>query len=431
MQRIASLSALEILDSRARPTIEVRCGLEDGTVARAQVPSGASRGAAEAVELRDGDPDRYRGLGCLQAAANVAGPIAKALTGTRLDQRQLDQALIELDGTANKSNLGANALLGVSLAFARASANSLQVPLYEYFASLIERPAEVLPRLTVNLFSGGKHAGGQVPLQDVLIVPARATSIAQGLEQIVATYEAAADLIAKRYNARRLTADEGGLAPPFNSVREMFDTSVAAIEAAGLKPGRDIALAVDVAASHFYTDGKYYFGETPLDPPGMIEALVDLVENYPIVSLEDGLAEDDWSHWPKLCAHIKRQALTLGDDLLCTNPQRITRAAETGACNALLLKANQIGTLTEAAQAYKLARDAGWKVTVSARSGETEDDWLADLAVGWAGDQIKVGSVSQSERLAKYNRLLTIENETGRPVAPWPQPQLHREIRGR
>ena len=163
----------------------------------------------------------------------------------------------------------------------------------------------------------------------------------------------------------------------------------------------------------------------------MIEALVDLVENYPIVSLEDGLAEDDWSHWPKLCAHIKRQALTLGDDLLCTNPQRITRAAETGACNALLLKANQIGTLTEAAQAYKLARDAGWKVTISARSGETEDDWLADLAVGWAGDQIKVGSVSQSERLAKYNRLLTIENETGRPVAPWPQPQLHREIRGR
>lgn len=420
MHRITSLTAIEILDSRGRPTIEVRCGLERGIVARAQVPSGASTGRAEAVELRDGDPGRYRGLGCLNAVSHVEGPIAEALVGGAFEQSTLDQALVALDGTPNKARLGANALLGVSLAFARACAEAMREPLYEYFASLIGGRPRTLPRLTINLFSGGKHAGGQVPLQDVLVVPAAADSIAAGLEQVVATYDAAADLIAEQYGARRLTADEGGLAPPFASVGEMFDAAVASIEAAGLEPGRDMALAVDVAASHFFDGSHYHFGPEPLDSTQMVDALANLVTRYPIVSTEDGLAEEDWSHWPALRARIAGKSLTLGDDLLCTNPDRIERAVQTQACDALLLKVNQIGTLTEAAHALAAARDAGWRVTISARSGETEDDWLADLAVGWAGDQIKVGSVNQSERLAKYNRLLAIERETGWPVVDWP-----------
>ena len=265
MHRITSLTAIEILDSRGRPTIEVRCGLERGIVARAQVPSGASTGRAEAVELRDGDPGRYRGLGCLNAVSHVEGPIAEALVGGAFEQSTLDQALVALDGTPNKARLGANALLGVSLAFARACAEAMREPLYEYFASLIGGRPRTLPRLTINLFSGGKHAGGQVPLQDVLVVPAAADSVAAGLEQVVATYDAAADLIAEQYGARRLTADEGGLAPPFASVGEMFDAAVASIEAAGLEPGRDMALAVDVAASHFFDGSHYHFGPEPLD----------------------------------------------------------------------------------------------------------------------------------------------------------------------
>ena len=367
MQRIASLTAREILDSRARPTIEVRCELEQGIVARAQVPSGASTGRAEAVELRDGDPGRYRGLGCLQAVSNVEGPLAAALVGERFEQATLDQALVELDGTPNKARLGANALLGVSLAFARASALALREPLYEYFAALIGSRPRTLPRLTINLFSGGKHAGGQVTLQDVLVVPAAADTIKTGLEQVVATYEAAADLIAAQYGARRLTADEGGLAPPFAGVHEMFNAAVASISAAGLVPGKDMALAVDVAASHFFADNQYHFGAEPLDSDGMIDALAQLVAAYPIVSTEDGLAEEDWANWPTLRARIAGQSLTLGDDLLCTNPGRIERAVATGACDALLLKVNQIGTLTEAARALRTAREAGWRVTISAR----------------------------------------------------------------
>ena len=423
MHDIDSLTALEILDSRGRPTIEVTCTLKSGASARAQVPSGASTGRAETIELRDGDTDRYGGLGCLRAAENVEGPIANALRDSSWTQQSLDAALIDLDGTANKSSLGANALLGVSLAFARACAIDRTMPLYLYFGELIGMRPNRLPRLTVNLFSGGKHAGGQVPLQDVLVVPAAATTIAAGLEQVVATYEAAAELIASRYAVRRLTADEGGLAPPFASVEAMFEDAVTSIRGAGLAPGSDMALAVDVAAAHFFDGTGYRFSDDPITAGELIEALADLADRFPIVSLEDGLAEDDWANWPALRARLEPGALTLGDDLLCTNPERIQRAIDENACDALLLKVNQIGTLTEAARALRLARDAGWRVTISARSGETEDDWLADLAVGWSGDQIKVGSINQSERLAKYNRLLAIERETGWPVVSWPSPQ--------
>jgi enolase len=274
--------------------------------------------------------------------------------------------------------------------------------------------------LTVNLFSGGKHAGGQVPIQDVLLAPVSARTIDESLAMVYEVYQAAAELIYRTYDMRALTADEGGLAPAFPSAEAMLGDAVAAIRAAGLEPGRDVALAVDVAASHFYHGERYHLGGAALDGPAMVATIASWLDRYPIVSVEDGLAEDDWGTWPLLRARIAGRALTLGDDLLCTNPARIRRAIELGAADALLLKINQIGTLSEAAAACRLARAAGWHVTVRARSGETEDDWLADLAVGWGGDQIKVGSITQSERLAKYNRLLAIEAETGWPLAELP-----------
>jgi enolase len=419
MPTIEKLTAREILDSRGKPTLRATCVLKGGAVASASVPSGASTGKAEAIELRDGDPARYRGLGCRKAAENVAGRIAGALRGRELDQRALDEVMVQLDGTTDKSSLGANAILATSIAFARACAAELQIPLHEQFAEIGDVQCRSLPRMTINLFSGGKHAGGQVSIQDVLLVP-RAATIDEGLAQTWAVYQAAAELGKSKYNVRPLRADEGGFAPPFPSVEAMFDDAVASIRRVGLEPGRDVALAIDVASSHFYDGGNYVLDGNPLDSSAIIERVNSWVTNWPIVSVEDALAEEDWAHWPALRQAIGDRAIVLGDDFLCTNPARIRRAIEANAANALLLKVNQIGTLTEAAEALNLARRAGWRVTISARSGETEDDWLADLAVGWAGDQIKVGSITQSERLAKYNRLLEIENETTFPVVDWP-----------
>jgi enolase len=423
MHHIRHLSAIEVLDSRGRPTVKATCELEvSGRVvlASASVPSGASTGSAEAIELRDGEPNRYGGLGCRKAVANVTGEVNDALAGRHLEaQADVDQFLVELDGTANKSRLGANAILAVSLAFARASAIARGVPLYRHFADMIDRRPTHLPRLTINLFSGGKHAGGQVPIQDVLVVPL-ASTIDQGLAATYAVYQAAAKLTLDKYKTRALKADEGGLAPPFIGAAGMLADAVASIRAAGFQPGRDLALAVDVASTHFYRDGGYHMDGEILTSEQMVDRLGEWVGRYPIVSVEDGLGEEDWENWPKLRAALSPRALVLGDDFLCTNPGRIRRAIEGKCATALLLKVNQIGTLTEAAEALRLARDAGWQVTVSARSGETEDDWLADLAVGWGADQIKVGSITQSERLAKYNRLLAIEAETKLPVREWP-----------
>lgn len=428
MSTIRKLSALEILDSRGRPTVQATCALASGAVASVSVPSGASTGAAEALELRDRDPRRYRGLGCRQAVAHVNVDLNDALVQHDfVDQAELDQAMLALDGTPNKARLGANAILAVSLAFARAVAVERQIPLYQHFADILagERgdhhaALKSLPRPTINLFSGGKHAGGQVPIQDVLVVPAAATTMDDALAMTVAVFQAAADLMQRKYQMRMLTADEGGLAPPFANADAMLDDAVEAIRAAGYTPGKEVVLAIDVASSHFFEGGRYHLDGAALTSSSMVAKIEEWLATYPIVSVEDGLSEDDWEYWPQLKMAIGGKALVLGDDLLCTNPARIQRAIEQGAADALLLKVNQIGTLTEAAQACRLARAAGWRVTISARSGETEDNWLADLSVGWTGDQIKVGSITQSERLAKYNRLLAIEAETHLPIVDWP-----------
>lgn len=409
MSSIEELYALEILDSRGRPTVHATCTLGSGASGTASVPSGASTGRAEAWELRDGDPNRYGGLGCRTAAGNVNGEIRRAFMGQQIAcQSELDQRLCELDGTPNKARMGANAILAVSIAFARAAAQEQAQPLFAYFTGLLGATPR-LPQLTVNLFSGGKHAGGQVPIQDVLVVPCAAHTIDEALAMVYAVYQAAAALCLEKYGMRVLTADEGGLAPPFLDADAMLYDAVVAIEHAGLRPGEDVALAVDVASSHFFADGLYWLDRERLASHEMIARILTWLDRYPIISVEDGLAEDDWAAWPDLNTVLQGRALTLGDDLLCTNPARIQRAVEQHAANALLLKVNQVGTLTEAAEACRLARTAGWAVVVSARSGETEDNWLADLATGWAGDFIKVGSITQSERLAKYNRLLEIE----------------------
>lgn len=421
MPVIVRLSGSEILDSRGRPTVRAVCEFEGGMRASASVPSGASTGEHEAVELRDGDAKRYRGLGCRRAAGNISGEIHQALAGRDFgSQADLDRELIQLDGTPGKSRLGANAILAVSVAFARAHAAASGMPLYRYFAAMAGVEPRAFPRLTINLFSGGKHAGKQVAIQDVLLVPASARSIDESLAVTFEVYQTAAEIVFERYGMRLLTADEGGLAPPFESSEVMIEAAMRTVDRAGFEVGRDFCLAVDVAASHFYQGGAYQLDGSWLDGDVMVKTLADWVGRYPIVSVEDGLAENDWSRWPLLCREIGRRALVVGDDLLCTNPARIRHAIEVGACNALLLKVNQIGTLTEAARSLQLARDAGWNVTISVRSGETEDDWAADLALGWGGDQFKNGSITQSERLAKYNRLLELERETGLGMNPWP-----------
>lgn len=422
MPVVKRLFGREVLDSRGRPTVEAACELASGTIATASVPSGASTGAGEASELRDGDVRRYRGLGCLQAAANIGGILQRELAGRRFDhQSDLDLALIDVDGTADKSRLGANSILAVSLAFARAVASEEAIPLHRHFADMLAEAPTWLPRPTINLFSGGKHAGGQVMVQDVLVVGTTST-VDSALAMMFEVYQAAASLVGRKYGQRSLVADEGGLAPPFASAEAMLEDAVLAIEEAGLRPGLDAFICVDVASSHFCNDGRYLLGQEDLGPTEMIARLADWVTRFPLVSIEDGLAEEDWLHWPQLQEELGERCLIMGDDLLVTNAHRIRRAVGAKCANALLLKVNQVGTLTEALEALEVARSAGWQVTVSARSGETEDNWLADLAVGWGADQIKVGSITRSERLAKYNRLLAIESEVDRPVNPWPTP---------
>jgi enolase len=421
MHKIEGLSGREILDSRGRPTVLATCLLEGGISASASIPSGASTGTAEAFELRDGDSRRYQGLGCRRAAANIGGVLHDALAGRVFtEQFELDRAMVALDGTPTKSRIGANAILAVSVAFARACAAHRRVPLYQHFADMLGSPVTILPRLTINLLSGGKHAGNQVSIQDVLIIPISPQSISEVLASAFDIYQSAAELVLQKYGMRLLTADEGGLAPPCKSAEQMLDLAVEAIEWAGYMPGRDVFLGVDVAATHFYQDRRYRLDSELLDSPAMIRRIAKWIDQYPILSVEDGLAEDDWENWPTLRKAIIDKALTLGDDLLCTNPDRIRRAIEMNACDALLLKVNQIGTLTEALEAHRQARAAGWSVTLSVRSGETEDNWAADLAIGWQVDQFKNGSIRHSERLAKYNRLLEIEETTKLTLTGWP-----------
>ena len=417
MSEIRSVSALEILDSRGRPTLLGLCQLADGIQGGASVPSGASTGAAEAQELRDGDPTRYGGLGCLRAVEQIKGEINDSLAGREFaSQAEFDRFLIELDGSANKSRLGANTILSLSLAFCRAQASQRGEMLYAHLAMLAgESPR--LPMPMINLFSGGAHAGSQVEIQDVQIVVRAAQSLARALEVTSDVFRAGADIMRESYDMRLLTADEGGLAPPFESSEAMLRAATEAIERAGYRPGDEVALTVDVAASQFHADGCYHIDRQAIDSSQMVDKITEWTARYPILSIEDGLDEADWSGWRALHERLEGAMMILGDDLLCTNAGRIQRAIAVGAANSLLLKVNQIGTLTEALEALQLARGAGWKVVVSARSGETEDDWLADLAAGWAGDYIKVGSITQSERLAKYNRLLFLEQMDGLKLA--------------
>lgn len=411
MAVVEGLDALEVLDSRGRPTLKVGCRLASGAWAAASVPSGASTGSAEALELRDGDPARYGGLGCRRAAEAVRSTVDKRLAGRSFSQAELDGELREIGADA----VGANAMLGVSIAFARAVAAADGIPLYEGFARLAGTSPR-LPRPIINLFSGGEHAGGQISIQDILLLPHAAATMDELLEWTTAVYRQAAANAERDCGMRLLTADEGGLAPDFTSTSTALEAAVAAIEDAGRADG--VSLAVDVAATHFFADGAYLVDGSTLDSELMVGQVASWAKDFPIRLVEDGLAEDDWTAWPQLTAVLQAHGVrSIGDDLLCTNPSRIRRAVAERSCDALLLKVNQIGTLSEAAESLRLARDAGWTVVVSARSGETEDDWLADLAVGWAADHIKVGSVTQSERLAKYNRLLEIEAVTGLPLA--------------
>jgi len=432
---IAHVHALEVLDSRGRPTVEVEIACDDGTRGRAIVPSGASTGAAEACELRDRDPRRYDGLGVRTACRHVEEKIAPAIVGRNpADQATLDSILLELDGTPQKTALGANAILGVSLAAAHAAAASQDIPLYQHLHQLWNEvrtqaareqgrpspnmPGPTMPTPMTNMISGGLHAGGNLDFQDFLISTRGAPDYATGLEWIVRIYNRLGRLLREAGFEGRLVGDEGGFGPRLTSNRQAVEFVARAIEAAGLVPGEQVTICLDVAATHFY-DGQHYrlaaTGDRALTSEDMIDELESLVAAFPIDSIEDGLAEEDWEGWQRLTARLGSRVRLVGDDLFTTNPRRIARGIEQHAANAALIKVNQIGTLTETLAAMDAALAGGMTCVVSARSGETEDDTIADLAVATAADQIKIGSIVRSERLAKYNRLLRIERELRAP----------------
>ncbi|HEY7157386.1 MAG TPA: phosphopyruvate hydratase [Gemmataceae bacterium] len=419
---ILRIHAREVLDSRGNPTVEVEVHCTGGACGRAIVPSGASTGRHEAVELRDGDLSRYDGKGVRHAVANVRDVIAPRLRGLDAsEQTRIDHLLCELDGTPNKSCLGANALLGVSLACARAAAVSRGQPLWRYLDS--EGVAR-LPMPMVNLVSGGLHAGGNLDLQDFLLMPISARSYSESLEMTVAVYRTLGRVLIQHGFEGVLVGDEGGFGPRLQSNEQAVEMILHAIENVGLKPGEQAALALDVASTHFYRDGNYHLcidGGRMLDAEGMIDLLERWVKQYPIRSIEDGLAEDDWDGWRKLTTALGERVQLIGDDLFVTNPERLRRGIAEGVANCVLVKVNQIGTLTETLDVVRLARSVGYRAVVSARSGETEDSTLADLAVATGAGQIKIGSVARSERLAKYNQLLRIEEEMGNaaPFAAW------------
>ncbi len=423
MTAITQVHAREVLDSRGRPTVEVELRTADDAVGRAMVPSGASTGATEAHELRDRDPSRYDGMGVTKAVAHVNQLIAPALVGQSvLDQAGLDQTLVALDGTPQKSRLGGNALVGVSLAAAHAAAASCQMPLYRYLEQLCatlwtdpshQRPLAI-PMVMTNMISGGLHAGGNLDFQDFLVVPRAAPDYRTALEWIVRVYHRLGQRLAAAGYEGRLVADEGGYGPRLTSNRQGIELVAEAVGAAGLELGRHVSLALDVAASHFFDGTRYQLraeGGRRLTTGEMIEYLAALAEDFPLWGIEDGLAQEDWDGWQQLTMRLGERLQLVGDDLFTTNESRIRHGIEIKAANSVLIKVNQIGTLSESLQAMGMARQAGMTCIVSARSGETEDTTLADLAVGTRADAIKIGSVARSERLAKYNRLLRIEEE--------------------
>jgi len=412
---IISINALQILDSRGNPTVEVEVVLGDGSWGRAAVPSGASTGVHEALELRDGDKGKFGGKGVLKAVENVNTKIAELLLGADATQQiAIDMAMIDLDGTKNKSKLGANAILGTGLAIAKAAANSLALPLYRYLGGTY---AHVIPTPMMNILNGGAHTSWQTTdAQEFMVMPLGASSFAEGLRWGAEIYHTLKGVLkAKGYAT--LVGDEGGYAPALKANEEAVETILEAIEKAGYKAGKDVAIALDPAASEFYdVDKKVYNLRTEgreLSSDEMVAFWVDWVNKYPIVSLEDGLAQDDWEGWKALTAEVGDKVQIVGDDLLVTNPERVARAIDEKACNSLLVKVNQIGSLTETMEAVSLCQNAGWTAVTSHRSGETEDTTIADLSVAMNMGQIKTGAPARSDRVAKYNQLLRIEAELG------------------
>ena len=430
MNKIKNLKAREILDSRGNPTVEVEMTLDDSSFGRASVPSGASTGSHEAVELRDDDKKRYGGLGVLKAVDNVNGKISKAVLGKSFDQKSLDETLIALDGTENKSNLGANAILGVSLAFAHTAAKSEKIPLYEYFhkiSGMKDLPAGeagkmILPRPMMNILNGGKHAENSTDIQEFMIVPVGAPNFREGLRYSAETFHALKKILESK-NLNTNVGDEGGYAPTLPSNESAIELLMEAISKAGYKAGKDIAIAIDAAASEFYepstssgqATGVYNLKteNRKLSSGEMIEYYSALVKKYPIISIEDGLAEDDWDGFAALTKKLGDKIQIVGDDLFVTDVARLQKGIEQKAANSILIKLNQIGTVTETIAAVKLAKENGFTAIISHRSGETEDTTIADFAVGLATGQIKTGSLSRSDRLAKYNQLLRIEQMLG------------------
>ncbi|MGB3904075.1 MAG: phosphopyruvate hydratase [Anaerolineae bacterium] len=412
MSIIGDILAIEVLDSRGNPTVEVEVHLIDGTVGRAMVPSGASTGAHECLELRDGDAQRYGGKGVLTAVENVNEEIAGQLVGwSAFDQQGIDQFLAELDGTPNKSRLGGNAILGVSLAVARAAANDLDLPLYRYLGGVV---GKTLPVPMMNILNGGRHAEDSTDLQEFMVMPTGAPSFREALRWGTETYHSLRKVLrGKGYSTS--VGDEGGFAPSLGSNEEAIEVILEAIEGAGYEPGKDIHIALDPAASEFFEDGKYNLRkeQKKLNGAEMIDFYLDWVGKYPIISIEDGLAEDDWEAWKLLMDSIGDRVQIVGDDLFATNVERLRRGIEEGAANSILIKLNQIGTLSETIAAVEMARRAGWTTVISHRSGETEDTTIADLAVALNAGQIKTGAPCRGERVAKYNQLLRIEEELG------------------
>ena len=408
MPEITKIFAREVLDSRGNPTVQVDCYLDDGLAfGRASVPSGASTGTFEALELRDGDK-RYGGKGVEKAVSNINGIIAKKLVGfDALNQALIDRTLIELDGTENKSKLGANAILGVSMAVARAAADYLELPLYRYIGGITAR---TLPVPMMNVINGGVHADNPLDIQEFMIVPCGAPSFREALRYGAETFHALKKLL-KEKGYSTAVGDEGGFAPPLKSTKEALDFMIKAIESAGYSPGKDIYLALDAAASEFYRDGAYIIEGNTLSSAELVSFYEELVENYPIISIEDGLAEEDWEGWKILYERLGQKVQLVGDDIFVTNVKRIKRGIEEKTANSVLIKLNQIGTVTETIEAVELAHKNGLTTVISHRSGETEDTFIADLAVGVGSGLIKTGSLSRSERIAKYNRLLVIEEE--------------------
>lgn len=406
MPSIDVVVAREILDSRGNPTVEVEVGLDDGSTGRAAVPSGASTGAFEALELRDGDKNRYFGKGVEKAVLAVIEQIGPELVGyDATEQRLIDQAMLDLDATPDKSSLGANAILGVSLAVAHAASEASDLPLFRYLGG---PNAHVLPVPMMNILNGGSHADSNVDIQEFMIAPIGAESFSEAVRWGVEVYHTLKGVLKERGLSTGL-GDEGGFAPNLDSNREALDLITEAIKKAGYVPGKDVALALDVAASEFYKDGAYQFEGKALTAAELIEYYADLVENYPLVSIEDPLDESDWDGWKAMTDKLGAKVQLVGDDLFVTNPERLARGIETGTANALLVKVNQIGSLTETLDAVELAQRNGYRCMMSHRSGETEDVTIADLAVATNCGQIKTGAPARSERVAKYNQLLRIE----------------------